>query len=80
MLEGLKTPIRKAKNFKLRCGAKNWRKFAQNALFFDKDGEQTYRRKNGKNCANIGGKINGTTRIRRRFKMYSFTFYNTYIY
>ena len=36
---------RKAKKTKRRCGAKNWRKFAQNALFFGKDGEQTYSKK-----------------------------------
>ena len=36
----------KEKNFKLRCGAKNWRKFAQNTrYFFAKDEEQTYRGK-----------------------------------
>ena len=34
---------RKAKNFKLRCGAKNWRKMSKKrAILFGKDGEQTY--------------------------------------
>ena len=37
---------RKAKNIKLRCGAKNWRKMSKKrATFFGKDEEQTYRKK-----------------------------------